>query len=59
MEDLLRIIESNTDNFIAPPYDHPDHLSLIESMLATPVGGHGRTGPESSLPSATTNIPTR
>ena len=44
MEDLLRIIESNTDNFIAPPYDLPDHLSLIESMLATPIGGHGRDG---------------
>ena len=38
MEDLLTIIESNADNFIAPPYNNPDNLSLIESMLAAPVG---------------------
>ena len=37
MHDLLHVLESNADNFIAPPYDHPDHLSLIEGMLATPV----------------------
>jgi DNA-binding response OmpR family regulator len=44
IEDLLRIIESNTDNFIAPPYDLPDRLSLIDNMLANPIGGHEREG---------------
>ncbi|MEI7432819.1 MAG: response regulator [Methanomicrobiales archaeon] len=37
MEDFLRVLEMNADNFIAPPYDSPDHLSLIEGMLTTPV----------------------
>ena len=37
MDDLLRVLESNADNFIAPPYNLPDHLSIIEGMLATPV----------------------
>ena len=37
MEALLQALESNADNFIAPPYNSPDHLSLIEGMLATPV----------------------
>ncbi|HVP95038.1 MAG TPA: response regulator [Methanoregulaceae archaeon] len=36
MEELLLILESNADNFIAPPYNLPDNLSLIEDMLATP-----------------------
>ena len=37
VEDLLNVLESNADNFIAPPYDLPDNLSLIEGMLTTPV----------------------
>jgi DNA-binding response OmpR family regulator len=37
MEDLLRVLESNADNIIAPPFITPDQLSLIEGMLATPV----------------------
>ncbi len=37
MHGLLKAIESNADNFIAPPYNTPDHLSLIEGMLATPI----------------------
>ena len=37
MEDLLSVLESNTDNFIGPPYHLPDHLLLIDSMLTTPV----------------------
>jgi DNA-binding response OmpR family regulator len=37
MDDLLTVLESNADNFIAPPYESPDHLSLIESMLASPL----------------------
>ena len=36
-EDLLKVLESDADNFIAPPYDLPDNLSLIEGMLTTPV----------------------
>ncbi len=37
IEDLLEVLDCNADNFIAQPYDLPDHLSLIENMLATPV----------------------
>ena len=37
MEALLQVLASNADNFIAPPYNSPDHLSLIEDMIATPV----------------------
>jgi len=37
MDDLLKVLESNADNFIAPPYNLPDRLSLIDSMLNTPV----------------------
>ncbi|MCX6698398.1 MAG: response regulator, partial [Methanomicrobiales archaeon] len=37
MEDLLMVLECNADNFIAPPYNLPDHLLLIEGMLTTPV----------------------
>jgi DNA-binding response OmpR family regulator len=36
MDDLLTVLECNADNFIAPPYDSPDHLSLIEGMLTGP-----------------------
>jgi DNA-binding response OmpR family regulator len=37
LSDLLHILDCNGDNFIAYPYD-PDYiLSLIESMLSTPV----------------------
>ena len=35
--DLLKVLDSNADNFIAQPYDLPYHLLLIEGMLATPV----------------------
>ena len=37
MEALLQALECNADNFISPPYNSADHLSLIEGMLATPV----------------------
>ncbi|MEI6292984.1 MAG: response regulator [Methanomicrobiales archaeon] len=37
MDDLLQVLESNADNFIAPPFDSPDHLSLIEGMLTSPL----------------------
>ena len=37
MDDLLQVLESNADNFITPPYDLPDHLSLVEGMLVTPL----------------------
>jgi DNA-binding response OmpR family regulator len=37
MDDLLQVLESNADNFIAPPIDSPDHLSLIEGMLVSPL----------------------
>jgi DNA-binding response OmpR family regulator len=37
IEDLLMVLDSNADNFIAHPYDLPYHLLLIEGMLATPV----------------------
>jgi len=36
MEDLFRVLESEADNFIAPPYDLPDNLSLINDMTASP-----------------------
>jgi DNA-binding response OmpR family regulator len=35
--DLLYVLDSNGDNFIAKPYDFPYLLSLIEGMLSTPV----------------------
>jgi DNA-binding response OmpR family regulator len=35
--DLLYVLDSNADNFIAKPYDSPYLLSLIEGMLLTPV----------------------
>ncbi|MDP3563120.1 MAG: response regulator, partial [Methanoregula sp.] len=35
--DLLYVLDSNADNFIAQPYDSPYLLSLIEGMLSTPV----------------------
>lgn len=37
LSDLLNVLDSNGDNFIAQPYDFPYLLSLIEGMLATPV----------------------
>ena len=37
IENLLMVLDSNADNFIAQPYDLPYHLLLIEGMLATPV----------------------
>ena len=37
IEDLLKVLDSNADNFIAQPYDLPYHLLLIEGMLSTPV----------------------
>jgi DNA-binding response OmpR family regulator len=37
MDALLQVLASNADNFIAPPYNSPDHLSVIENMIATPV----------------------
>ena len=36
MEDLLRVLESDADNFIGPPGNLPDQLSLIDGMLTTP-----------------------
>jgi DNA-binding response OmpR family regulator len=35
--DLLNVLDSNADNFIAQPYDPAYLLSLIEGMLSTPV----------------------
>ena len=35
--DLLKVLESGADNFIAPPYVSEDHLSLIEGMLIPPA----------------------
>jgi len=35
--DLLNVLDSNADNFIAQPYDPPYLISLIEGMLTTPV----------------------
>ncbi|PKL58472.1 MAG: hypothetical protein CVV34_02135, partial [Methanomicrobiales archaeon HGW-Methanomicrobiales-5] len=35
--DLLYVLDSNADNFIAQPYDSPYLLSLIEGMLTSPV----------------------
>ncbi len=37
LSDLLNVLDSNGDNFIAQPYDFPYLLSLIEGMLSTPV----------------------
>jgi DNA-binding response OmpR family regulator len=42
MEDLFWVLESHADNFIAPPYDLPDNLSLINDMLTTPGEPHAR-----------------
>jgi DNA-binding response OmpR family regulator len=35
--DLLNVLDSNADNFIAQPYDPAYLLSLVEGMLTTPV----------------------
>ena len=37
LEDLLRVLDCNADNFIAHPFDPPYLLSLIEGMLTVPV----------------------
>ena len=37
IRDLLNVLDSNADNFIAQPYDLPYFLLLIEGMLATPA----------------------
>ncbi|MEI8331097.1 MAG: response regulator [Methanomicrobiales archaeon] len=37
LSDLLNVLDSNGDNFIAHPYDLPYLLSLIEGMLSTPA----------------------
>ncbi|HTY15679.1 MAG TPA: hypothetical protein VMC42_08235 [Methanoregulaceae archaeon] len=38
IEDLLNVLESNADNFITPPYNHPDNISLVENMIKKPAG---------------------
>jgi DNA-binding response OmpR family regulator len=37
LSDLLSVLDSNADNFIARPYDPHYLLSLIETMLSSPV----------------------
>ena len=37
LADFLYVLDSNADNFLAYPSDLPYRLSLIESMLTTPV----------------------
>ena len=37
LSDLLSVLDSNADNFIARPYDPQYLLSLIETMLSSPV----------------------
>jgi DNA-binding response OmpR family regulator len=37
LSDLLFVLDSNADNFIAYPYDPPYLQSLVEGMLVTPV----------------------
>jgi DNA-binding response OmpR family regulator len=37
LRDLLNVLDSNADNFIAHPYDFPYFHLLVEGMLATPV----------------------
>ncbi len=37
LSDLLYVLDSNGDNFIAQPYDSPYLLSQIETLLLTPV----------------------
>ena len=37
LTDLLNVLDCNADNFLAYPSDLPYRLSLIESMLTTPV----------------------
>lgn len=37
LTDLLNVLDCNADNFLAYPSDLPYRLSLIESMLITPV----------------------
>jgi DNA-binding response OmpR family regulator/Txe/YoeB family toxin of Txe-Axe toxin-antitoxin module len=37
LSDLLVVLDSNADNFIARPYDPQYLLSLIDAMLASPV----------------------
>jgi DNA-binding response OmpR family regulator len=40
MHDLLKILESSADDFIAPPYAAPDHLSLIDGLISGEAGRH-------------------
>ncbi len=37
LSDILQVLDCNADNFIPHPFDLPAGLSVIESMLATPV----------------------
>ncbi|ABS55405.1 response regulator receiver [Methanoregula boonei 6A8] len=37
LSDLLSVLDSNADNFLARPYDPEYLLSLIETLLASPV----------------------
>ena len=37
LSDLLKVLDSNADNFIARPYDLSELLPLIENMIAEPV----------------------
>jgi len=37
LSDLLNVLDCNADNFLAFPSDLPYRLSLIETMLTTPV----------------------
>ena len=35
--DLLKVLDSNADNFVTRPYDHGEFLSLIEDLIAERV----------------------
>ncbi len=37
LSDILQVLDCNADNFLPLPFDLPAGLSIIESMLATPV----------------------
>ena len=37
LSDLLKVLDSNADNFLARPFDISDLLPLIENMIAEPV----------------------
>jgi DNA-binding response OmpR family regulator len=40
MHDLIKILESSADDFIAPPYAVPDHLSLIDGLISGEARRH-------------------